>query len=505
MNKNRFFPFTLLSILLLSACGGVSDTVVKPVEIIRGTTNNETLNSYRSFELGEAILLFMPDKKTESVGWDFRSDASIVWATSGYETRKISKNEEFSFREGLLRINVLGVQSKILRKTKEELPWVVTYGTYSNAKFGVETVELEAGDLTEPCFGGLYENCAFNPEPSMAANQIAVTKICQKTLGNTSTIGYELTHPNKKNVFAIFENGAGSGGVSSSFKLVFSKDKKDLCNDGEESSTTDSKPVETIIPTEKEPTSSEEQYLFGLQQKEDEKKIFWMNKAAENGHLEAQSTLSYFYRAGISTTKDEVKGFYWTKKAAEQNDTFSQCVLSGLYDTGTGTKKDNVQTVYWAKKSVDGKWNMNDEHDKSMLSMCQYRLGGAYEYGEGINKDILKAIYWYNKASNLGDDLAKKSLVRLKSVSKNTTEKSSSEIVSQIISRCKKDMGQYGAAMVKGCVDQDVKAVADIVPLLKTYPLASQRCLNDMGQYGYAMVKGCITQDINAEEALKRY
>ena len=66
MSKNRFFLFTLLSILSLSACGGVSDSAVKPAEIIRGTTNNETLNGYRSFELGEAILLFMPDKNMDA-------------------------------------------------------------------------------------------------------------------------------------------------------------------------------------------------------------------------------------------------------------------------------------------------------------------------------------------------------------------------------------------------------------------------------------------------------
>ena len=72
-----------------------------------------------------------------------------------------------------------------------------------------------------------------------------------------------------------------------------------------------------------------------------------------------------------------------------------------------------------------------------------------------------------------------------------------------MISRCRTQMGEYGSAMVKACVDQDSAAYK----LLQTYPddLSPfiQRCVKHMGEYGWSMVKACADQDIAAERALQ--
>jgi hypothetical protein len=250
MNKNKLLPMAILVVSFLSAFGL---SVVKAEDVIRGTTNNETLNGYRSFELGEAILLFMPDKNMESVGWDYRIDAPVIWLTDGY-TAEDSRYKEEAFRKGLIRINVEGVKSTILRKTKEELAWRIRYSTSNTPKLGVESIELSIdggiGDKdADVCFGHLYNNCAFSPEKSMSAVGIHSTKICENNHSLTAgkIIGFELTHPDKRKTFARLFYSSGSGGDSASFELDFSKKEKDLCKDN--SNETESVKVESTKET----------------------------------------------------------------------------------------------------------------------------------------------------------------------------------------------------------------------------------------------------------------
>ncbi|MEN9596415.1 MAG: hypothetical protein RL236_849 [Pseudomonadota bacterium] len=106
-----------------------------------------------------------------------------------------------------MRINVDGVKSFILRKTKEELAWRVSYSTENMPKFDVESIELSIdggiGDKdADVCFGHLYYNCSFNPEKSMSKAGIDFKKICEKYIVNTEYIGYELTHKDKRKILA---------------------------------------------------------------------------------------------------------------------------------------------------------------------------------------------------------------------------------------------------------------------------------------------------------------
>jgi hypothetical protein len=75
----------------------------------------------------------------------------------------------------------------------------------------------------------------------------------------------------------------------------------------------------------------------------------------------------------------------------------------------------------------------------------------------------------------------------------------------EIISRCRTQMGEYGAAMVKACVDQDIEAVTALDSYLNTHKAVVARCNEQMKEHGYAMVKACVEQDIEAENALQKY
>lgn len=74
-----------------------------------------------------------------------------------------------------------------------------------------------------------------------------------------------------------------------------------------------------------------------------------------------------------------------------------------------------------------------------------------------------------------------------------------------IIARCREQMGEYGAAMVKACADQDIEALRALNNYPNEYGSIIARCYRQMKEYGYAMVKACADQDIEAEKALQNY
>lgn len=122
----------------------------------------------KSLELGEAVLLFMPDNASEPIPWDFRVDAPVVWLTDGYKEDAMPNGETFSHRDGLMRIHVQGTRSHILKNQRDELAWTISYSTRSSPRFGVELVTIEPGapGPAVMCFGTLFDGCVFEPRKS---------------------------------------------------------------------------------------------------------------------------------------------------------------------------------------------------------------------------------------------------------------------------------------------------------------------------------------------------
>lgn len=79
------------------------------------------------------------------------------------------------------------------------------------------------------------------------------------------------------------------------------------------------------------------------------------------------------------------------------------------------------------------------------------------------------------------------------------------DVKDEIIDRCRAQMGEYGSALVKACVDQDIEALAQLNDYPDKYDPIIGRCMSQMSEYGYALVKACADQDIEAEDALSRY
>ena len=88
-------------------------------------------------------------------------------------------------------------------------------------------------------------------------------------------------------------------------------------------------------------------------EKDDQKAVKWYQKAAEQGHTDAQYNLALCYKNGIGVEKDEQKAVEWYQKAAEQRDAWAQYNLALCCMNGTGVEKNEQKAVEWYKKQLN--------------------------------------------------------------------------------------------------------------------------------------------------------
>ena len=188
------------------------------------------------------------------------------------------------------------------------------------------------------------------------------------------------------------------------------------------------------------------------------------------------------------------------------------------YEKATSKKDAYSQARTHCLDSIKTKLN-------SICESAAVASQAAYEIKQqgGIKPDkkdlqgLLEYEYWaidygYDKASS-EDDAYKTGLSYCKSQqeellpkeSNSVSIKSKLNIKQEIITRCKLQMSEYGAAMVKGCVDLDIEAFLALNKYSKKYESTISRCNSTMQDYGYAMVKGCVDLDIKAENDLSAY
>ncbi len=190
-----------------------------------------SLQGRKTFELGELVLLLMPDAAQEMVGWEHRSNSDIQWITSGYTQREVANGETEYYRDGMARVNIKGKISTVLRERVAELGWLVSYRSASPPKFGVESIHLVPGTREESCFGTNYEGCWFeSPVKSLSSASITPKLLCSVEKGSEGVKAYELQHYGKRSVVLYWHESGGSGGSSSWLVLNLRQaPSKDLC------------------------------------------------------------------------------------------------------------------------------------------------------------------------------------------------------------------------------------------------------------------------------------
>jgi TPR repeat protein len=150
---------------------------------------------------------------------------------------------------------------------------------------------------------------------------------------------------------------------------------------------------------------------------------YWLAKAAENGHAEAQFCfgLTYSYDNGI-VPKDTKLAVYWLTKSAEQGNVEARYHLGMCYYNGDGVPRDvekakHLITLAAEDGHEDAKKAL-EEHKELRASKItvtpvdnnptdaneQYALGSKYLFGwQGLPKNAEKAVYWFTKAAEQGN------------------------------------------------------------------------------------------------------
>ena len=98
------------------------------------------------------------------------------------------------------------------------------------------------------------------------------------------------------------------------------------------------------------------------------KAIYWYEKAAVGGHVDAQINLACCYQRGEGVFPDMDKAAYWFEKAAIQGAADAQLSLGLYYFHGDGAnkEKDYEKAFYWFMKAAKKKFDSN--------AQCRYLL-----------------------------------------------------------------------------------------------------------------------------------
>ena len=199
------FLLTIGFIVCLGACSR-QDEQVYPT----------SLQGKKKFEIGELVLLLMPEASQGAIGWEHQSNSDIQWiTTSGYAERERGKGETEYYRDGVARVNINGTVSTVLRERVTELGWRVSFLSMSPPKFGIESIEIAPGSRDAPCFGTNYEGCWFeSPIKSLQSVSISANLLCSVERGQEGVKAYELIHYGKRPVVMYWHESGGSGGSS---------------------------------------------------------------------------------------------------------------------------------------------------------------------------------------------------------------------------------------------------------------------------------------------------
>ncbi len=125
------------------------------------------------------------------------------------------------------------------------------------------------------------------------------------------------------------------------------------------------------------------------------KAVAWFMRAAEQGDVSAQLSLSECYYNGMGVEEDHFEAIKWVSKAAEQGDSTAYWTLGVCYyrDDGVPASSNNKsKAVRWFRMAAE----RGHAQAQSWLADCYY-------HGIGVPKDVRQAVVWYERAADLGD------------------------------------------------------------------------------------------------------
>lgn len=124
-------------------------------------------------------------------------------------------------------------------------------------------------------------------------------------------------------------------------------------------------------------------------EKDFEKAVYWLEKAANKGEESAQHNLGNCYYYGEGVDQNYSIAIEWFEKAAKKDVVNSQYMLAYTLYTYFKSDENDKKAFYWFEKAAKN-------HD----SESQFCLGEFYQHGIGVEQNMKEAIYWYEKSAD---------------------------------------------------------------------------------------------------------
>ncbi len=120
--------------------------------------------------------------------------------------------------------------------------------------------------------------------------------------------------------------------------------------------------------------------------------IRWYRISAKAGNAKARFNLGIMYQIGYGVEKDYEMAFHWQQLSAQQGYSIAQFNLGLLYGDGRGTQQDDRLAFEWLHRAAE------QNH-----ATAQFNIGSAYENARGVARDMPSAVRWYRRAAYNGD------------------------------------------------------------------------------------------------------
>ena len=133
--------------------------------------------------------------------------------------------------------------------------------------------------------------------------------------------------------------------------------------------------------------------------------VFWLRKAVEKNHTQAQYYLASYYEEGEGGLPvDSVMAYKLYTQAAKKKNIFSMSALGENYLSFTGVPNAKEECINWLKEISEGHFvdeYFSDIHDNPTVSVSNYKLFLLYQGNDGITQDIpMSMSYLYKSLDN---------------------------------------------------------------------------------------------------------
>ena len=114
----------------------------------------------------------------------------------------------------------------------------------------------------------------------------------------------------------------------------------------------------------------------------------WLEKAAEQGQLDALSYIWQLYFYGKGVVQSDAQAFQWLQRGAGAGNAMSAYYLGLFYYEGIATEIDHAEAAVWFLDAAD-----------AGIGGASYYLGVMHLDGDGVHQGDEDAFYWFERGA----------------------------------------------------------------------------------------------------------